>query len=362
MSLLAIIAGFLLVLIILWDSFETIVLPRRVTSKFRLARSFYRATWLPWAAVANRLRPGTRREGFLSVYGPLSMLFLFSTWASAMVLAFGLLYMGMGSSIAPSKEGFAFWKDLYFSGTTFFTLGLGDVTPQTWPARVLTVFEGGIGFGFLAMVIAYLPVLYEGFSRREINISMLDARAGSPPTAGELLRRHLDAPGLQSLTDYLHNWESSAADLMESHLSYPVLCYYRSQHSNQSWLAALATVLDGCALLIAYAEKSIQWQARLTFAIARHAIVDLAQVMQAPPVDLDSDRLSPGDLEILQDLLSRTGVQVQDAFRCHHEFSELRRMYDPYLRALSDLLLMPLPQWTPREERQDNWRTSAWEK
>ncbi len=360
MSPLPIIAGFILALVILWDSFETIILPRRVTRKLRIARAFYRITWAPWAAVANRFRPGNRRESFLSFYGPLSMLFLFTTWALGMVLAFGLLLFGLGRPADSPAGRLIFWKDLYFSGTTFFTLGLGDVSAQTWPAKVLTVIEGGIGFGFLALIITYMPVLYEAFSRREVNISMLDARAGSPPTAGELLRRHFSGPRLEELAVYLHHWETWAAQLMESHLSYPVLCFYRSQHSNQSWLAALATILDGCAVLIAYAEMPVRWQAGLTFAMARHAVVDLAQVLHSPPIERDSDRLSPGDLEYLQGLLAGAGIQVQEPARCLDEFGNLRRMYDPYLRGLSMRLLMPLPRWTLQETHADNWRTSAW--
>ncbi len=360
MSLLAMIGGLALIAVILWDSFETIVLPRRVTRKYRLARAFYHYSWKPWSAVASRLRSGNRRESFLSFYGPLSMLLLFSVWALAMVFAFALLHCALGSPLVPNQGSATFWTDLYMSGTTFFTLGLGDVTPRTGPARVLTVLEAGIGFGFLAMVITYLPVLYEAFSRREVSISLLDARAGSPPTAGELLRRHFAAPDLEGLAEYLGKWEVSAAELMESHLSYPVLCYYRSQHSNQSWLAALAAVMDSCALLIAYAENPIRWQASLTFAISRHAVVDLAQVLHAPPIEEAPDRLADGDLESLLARLAEAGIRARDGARCNQEFKDLRRMYDPYLSALSKRLLMPLPGWTLPSVHVDNWRTSAW--
>ena len=134
------------------------------------------------------------------------------------------------------------------SGTNFFTLGLGDVTPTTTSARVLTTVEAGMGFGFLALVIGYLPVLSQAFSRRESAIALLDARAGSPPTAAELLRRRggrRPSPGR-----LLNDWERWSAEVLESHISFPVLAFYRSQHDNQSWVAALTTVLDTCALVI----------------------------------------------------------------------------------------------------------------
>jgi hypothetical protein len=361
MRALAMIAGVALVLVILWDSFETIVLPRRVTRKFRLTRAFYRLTWFPWSAAAARIPPGNRRESFLSYFGPLSLLLLFSIWALAMVLAFGLLHWALGSTLRPNPAPVPFWTDLYMSGTTFFTLGLGDYTPTMWPARVLTVAESGIGFGFLAMVITYLPVLYEAFSRRETDISLLDARAGSPPSAAELLKRHAEIRDPEYLSEYLRKWEIFAAELMESHLSYPVLCFYRSQHSNQSWLSALATILDACGLLMIYAENPLKWQASMTFAISRHALVDLAHVLHTPPVSPGSDRLAAADLGRLLSMVSIVCCQEENTDPQRDEkFSNLRRMYDPYLNALSKRLLMPLPRWIVPEEREDNWQTTAW--
>ena len=104
-----------------------------------------------------------------------------------------------------------------------------------------------MGFGFLALIIGYVPIIYQAFSRRESNISLLDARAGSPSSATEMLRRHYRTQRLEELLQFLRKWEQWCATLLESHLSYPVLTYYRSQHERQSWLAALTTVLDTCA-------------------------------------------------------------------------------------------------------------------
>src|SRR5262249_5701683 len=153
--------------------------------------------------------------------------------------------------------------------------------------------EAGLGYGFLAVSISYLPVLYQAFSRREATISLLDARAGSPPTAGELLRRLGAARNVTGLgpCPLLVEWERWACELLETHLSYPVLGYYRSQHDNQSWVAALTCILDTSALLIAGVDGADSYQARLTFAMARHAAVDLALVTQTAPVSPQPDRL-----------------------------------------------------------------------
>jgi len=211
----------------------------------------------------------------------------------------------------------------------------------------------------LAIMIAYLPVMYGAFSQREVNISLMDARAGSPPTAAELLRRHAHPDQEQALAAYLAEWEQWSAQLMESHLSYPVLCFFRSQHSNQSWLAALTTILDSSAFLMAYAEGSLRWQAQLTFAIARHAVVDLSQVLFSAPQPPGQDRLPEAALEQLRKILLVAGMPPQDGLT-REQLRELRGMYEPYLNGLSRRLLMPLAPWMLAGENFDNWQRSAW--
>src|SRR5437660_11588746 len=176
--------GALWVIVIMWDAFEALVLPRRVTRRLRPTRMFYRVTWQVWSAVARRMRPGGPRETYLSFFGPLSLLVLMAVWAASLVAAFALLQTGSALNV---RGGGSFTDHLYLSGETFFTLGLGDVTPVTRVGRALVVIEAGVGFAFLALVIGYLPVLYQSFSRREVNITLLDARAGSPPSAEGLL-------------------------------------------------------------------------------------------------------------------------------------------------------------------------------
>lgn len=269
-----------LILVILLDAVETIVVPKRVNRKVRFARYFYVMTWVPWRWFANRCLDNRKsRESFLGFYGPISLLFLIAIWAIALVHAFAALHWALGSHlVAADGRAISIFAELYMSGTTFFTLGLGDIRPTTEIARLLTVTEAGMGFGMLAAVIGYLPTIYQSFSSREITISLLDARGGSPPTACELIRRHSADGAVDALNVLFADWEKLAAQIMETHISYPVLCYYRSQHGNQSWIAAIAAVLDACALVMAGIEGIPDRQARLTFAMARHAMVDLTQV------------------------------------------------------------------------------------
>jgi hypothetical protein len=242
------------------------------------------------------------------------------------------------------------------SGETFFTLGLGDIAPTSGAGRVVMVIEAGMGFGFLALVIGYVPILYQSFSRRELEITLLDARAGSPPSAEELLRGHGD--DLEQLSALLHEWERWSADVLESQLSFPVLSFYRSQHDNQSWLAALTTVLDTSALVIVGVEGACQRQAQLTFAMARHTVADLAQVLGRPPLSA-RDRLPADELSRLRGSLNAAGVVLHGGAGVDDKLAELRAMYEPYVSALSEYLLMPLPDWRGTSSR-ENWRTTAW--
>lgn len=361
MNVLIGIIGLVLIVVVLWDVFETIVLPRRVTRRVRLTRLFYRLVWQPWSAVAGLIEKKKRRETFLGVFGPLSLLVLLTLWAITLVTGFACLHWAIDSRLGLHGGPKSFLTDLYFSGTTFFTLGLGDIAPLGAAARAVTVIEASVGFGLLALVIGYLPVLYQSFSRREVNISMLDARAGTPPTAVELLRRHQEAQSMGSLEQLLRDWESWAADLLESHLSYPVLCFFRSQHDNQSWLAALSTVLDACSLVMVGIDGTPKWQAQLTFKMARHTIVDIAQIFNAAPSKDDGQRLTTDGLAGLRSVLSDSGTPLRNQPGDDTTLAELRAMYEPYTEVMSRYLMMPLPGWLPKPKATDNWQTSAFE-
>ena len=353
-------AGAAIFLIVLWDAFEAIILPRRVTRKFRLARLFYRSTWMTWRFVTARITSRKVREALLGFYGPLSLLVLVGVWALGLVLGFGLMQYGAGSAVVVTGGQAGFLTDIYLSGTTFFTLGLGDVVPHSTLSRALVVAEAGFGFGFLAAVIGYLPFIYGSFSKREVNISLLDSRAGTPPTAGELLRRHSYVHGQDALRVLLKDWELWCAELMESHLSYPVLAYFRSQHDNQSWIASLTAILDTCALVIVGIEGACEKQAELTFAIARHAVVDLSQVFGSSPKALPHDRLPAQELRRIRDILAQHGMKLHDGEEADRKLIEFRKLYEPYIFALASYLNQTLPPWIPLKKGKDNWQTTAW--
>jgi len=370
MRIVALIVGLLCLLTCLLDAFQTIVLPRRPRGRVRVTRIFYVLTWTPWSAITRRVPSKKVRETLYSIYGPGSLLALLGVWAALLLSGFALLYYALGSPFTDALLAHGsspLGTDFYVSGTTLFTLGLGDVLPRSMKARELIVLETGMGLGVVALVIGYLPVVYQAFARREVAIALLDARAGSPPTASELLRRHSFAAtgthkdGVAALIVLLEEWERWSADLLESHISYPLLCYYRSQHDNQSWLSALVAVLDACALLICSVQDASARQAQLTFAMARHALVDLAQVFGQAPFQPSAcpDRLAGGQFDSMCTLLGHAGVKLCTDQDARERFQLMRTKYEPHACALSAYLGMPLPPFIPAEGAKDSWQTAA---
>ncbi len=366
----ALIVGILLCFGVVLDAFQTIVLPRRPTGRLRITAVFYRLTWTPWAALTRLIRSERVREQAYSIYGPLSLILLLVVWALLLIFGFSMIYYSFGSPFgdAMMSHNHSFrseiWTDIYVSGTTLFTLGLGDVVPKMPLARAFIIFESGVGLGLVALVVGYLPVLYGAFSRREISVALLDARAGSPPTAAELLSRHGFEGGERALIELLAEWERWSAELLESHVSYPILCYYRSQHDNQSWLAGLVTVLDTCALLIASVQGRPARQAQLTFAIARHALVDLGHIFHIDEqvkmlAASGSDRLPPTEFRRLCSALGKTEIQLCGDDQSSNRLLQLRQMYEPNAQALATYLGLSLPMWIADPREKDQWRRVA---
>jgi len=366
-SILAAIFGVVIIVVVLLDAFETVVLPRRVTRHFKLTAWFYRRTWIPWRNIAGRIRTPSRQQNFLGYFGPLSLIMLLAFWAASLIFGFALLQYGIGGHEQLSGEPITFGRIIYHSGQTFFTLGYGDILPTSSLARALSVIEAGMGFAFLGVVIGYLPVVYASFSRREIQISMLDARAGSPPTAAELLTRLAGTPENPAIDQVvldgcLRDWERWSAELLESHISYPVLSFFRSQHYNQSWLGALQTMLDVTSLLITGVDGIHSGQARLTFAMARHAAVDLAQVVNARYDPAAAERLTDTDFDRLRDTLAAVGLKLRTGDEARQKLAKLRSMYEPYVHSTARNLMVALPPWQPPSKTRDNWQAGPWDR
>ena len=295
-----------------------------------------------------------------------SLLLLLLLWALLLISGFAMFYFSMRSPFGDALMGQAPAPGRSSAPTCTsaarpcLLLALGDVVPHRLLARGLIIFESGVGLGFVALVIGYLPVLYQAFSHREVSVALLDARAGSPPNAGELLRRHAFEGGQEALSALLAEWERWSAEILESHISYPILCYYRSQHDNQSWLSALVSILDTCALLISVVEGTPSRQAQLTFVMARHALIDLGHVfhieeLKAWQRQSELDRLPPKDFYRLCEALGDNHLRLCGDPAAAKRLNTIRALYEPYAFALSEYLRMPLPVWVAPPKENDQW-------
>src|SRR5580698_1451717 len=356
MHILLLLFGLVLYVTVLLDSFQTIILPRRPVARFRLTRLFYLATWIPLTRIAHLISDRKKREQIYSYYGPLSLLMLFVMWAVALLTCFALIYFGLRVPFSDPLHRSSALGGLrtcfYVSGSTLFTLGLGDVVPTNHIARFFIVTEAGTGLGFIALVIGYVPVLYSAFSAREMEVALLDGRAGSPPTASELLVRHHFDGGDAALNKLVAEWERWSATVLETHISYPILCYYRSQHDNQSWLSALTAILDACALIITAVDSPLQRQAQLTFAVGRHVLVDIGHVFHREQIEqklraLPFTRLNDEEFAHLGNLLYGAGISLCSDIHVRERLDALRKLYEPNACAMAHYLRLELPRWTP---------------
>ena len=337
------------------DGFYTIVLPRRVRHIFRPTAVFYRVTWNPFSAIGRHISDGRRREEYLSIYGPLSLLTLLICWAAALVIGFGLLQWAARLQVRGHPADFM--RAIWVSASSLLMIATGE--PSNGISRWLMTIEAGLGFGLLGLVVGYLPVLYQSYASRELRISLLDARAGSPPSSGELLVRQ--SRNAVKLEQQLAAWEEWSAELLEEQLSYPMLAYFRSQHQNQSWLAALIALLDAACIVLLCSDEDLKRQAHLTFAMGRHTLVDLATVFRAAPRPLAEDRLRPEQLEELRGALQAARSCLQTDALSADRLGRLRQTYEPYANSLSDHFLIALPGWLPHPSRADNWQVTEWD-
>jgi len=349
MALTALLFGAVLVLVTLIDAFEVVLLPRPVRRRIRLNGYFFRCSWALWAWSSRLWPKGRAREDFIGVYGPLSMVMLFALWGASLILGFGLMQWAL-QRFVPDAASDALVSQIIVSGDAFFTLGYGDNVPHNIVARLLVIVEAGIGFGFIALTIGYLPVLYQHFIRRDLQLIEFAARAGSPPTAGALLEWHGHGSS-ETLERWLRGWEIWASDLIESQAAYPMLAFYRSQHEGHSWLGSLAVVMDVCTVMIASAGDGLRLQAAATFSALRRVLDETGESLRVDPVAAVSGRgMTDRTLELLSPAIRETlpdwtvDAATLDAIRT------LRRTYEPRLEALASYLLLHLPDWVASSE------------
>lgn len=346
---------------LLAEFFIVFLLPRRVKRDPAIARAVLRTLWIPWRGTASVL-PARAADTMLGFFGPFGLLAILGLLSAGVSVCYAGLYWAASTQLGASHAA-AFPQDLYFSAAAFVSATTTAV-PAAGPGKVIQVVEAANGLAFLAIAIGYLPALYQAFSQREVAVSRLDARAGSPPSAALLLERSGQRGGWAELDEYLREWETWTAELMETHLGYPILGWFRSQHVNQNWVAALTTIVDASAYALAYGPEDAIDAAELTFRIGRHALTDLAYVFSTRRVKRDPEprsrqRLTPEGLAELRACLEGSGLHSDaDDEACAERLDELRSSYEPYAIAIARQLALALPDWLPEGEVREEWRAA----
>ena len=336
MRVVAGICGVALILVMLSEFFVTFLLPRRVRRDPRIARGLTRLLWLPWRALARRLSQATA-DTWLGFFGPFALLFQLIVWTLGLMVGYGLLEWAV--------VGGAFGDRVLSSSGVFLS---AESPSGSTAAHVIALFEAATGVAVVFIVIGYLPAVYAAFSRREIAVSQLATRGGSPPAAGVLLHEAIGRQRWRELERELQAWEEWAAELMETHLSYPLLGFYRSQHVNQNWLAALTAMVDVAAFVRATAPEGKVVAADVTFGIGRHALADLALQYRLKPGAVQ-DRLTADDFDNLYTIVEAATDDTVDRETAHRRLRELRERYEPNAGALARFLALDLPRWLPAD-------------
>jgi hypothetical protein len=325
------VVGGLVVVLMLAEFFVAFLLPRRVKRDPKIARGIYQAVWRPWRWVAHRLRP-IAADALLGYFGPLALLLELAVWVFGLMVGYACLQWAGGG-------GFS----LDSSAGTFLSTSFDHAGP--WH-RSVGLLEAATAVGVLFTVIGYLPSVYSAYSLREIAISRLSTRAGAPTSAAGIL-----AHGWDELQETLREAERWATEMMETHLAYPLLAYYRSQHIGQSWLSALTAIVDASAVVVASTEDGAP-EARfadLAYRVGRHALADLAHQV-APGGPGPGRELTDDDAVELRALIEASGLPLVPVEECRERLARLRDEYEPNAAALAQQLALRLPPWRPDEQ------------
>jgi hypothetical protein len=333
-----------------------VIVPRRTTSIIRFAPNLIVVLWPLWRRYALRIHPTWRREEFLATFAPFAIMFLLVTWVVVLVLGYGLAFHALADQVRPRIEDFG--TALYMAGVSFLTLGYGDLVPVGMAARMLSLVAAASGLWLVALVISLAFNLYGSFARREVLVLLLDARAGVPPSGVTMLETFGREEMLSDLPDTFARYEAWTAEMLDSHLAYPLLPFFRSSHDGQSWVSAMGAVLDAATLLMTAVEghgtndaRTIQKAraaAEMFYSIGCHAVIDLTQ-FPAARRQLRKLGESPGiersEFVTACERLTAAGYRIGPPDEAWRAFAEHRSAYAPRLNLLARYFGTPPTQW-----------------
>lgn len=335
----AFILGFLLVAWTLVAAIKTVVLPRG--EPVIVTAVVFNLVGLLFLPFAKRAATYANRDRALALYAPVALLLLPAVWMAMVMTGYAAMFWAIG--VRPAVEAFR------VSGSSLLTLGFADVRS---PGMILAAFsEATIGLGLVALLIAYLPTMYAAFSRREMMVSLLEVRAGAPPSAVEMLARAHRLRSLASLQQEWERWELWFAELEETHTSLAALVFFRSPQSERSWVTASGAVLDAAALVASTVDMPREPTAELCIRAGYLALRQIAAFFKIEydpnPKPDDPISISRSEYDTICDRLSAMGVPLKDdRDQTWLDFAGWRVNYDRVLLSLAALTMAPYAPWS----------------
>jgi hypothetical protein len=331
--------GAALVVLIVCDAVGTLVVTQGQSGPWRPTRHWYGLTWRAVREIVIRL-PRRGGDGLLNVYPAVSLLGLLLVWLCGLVMGWTLLYHAMGEHPGGSRD----WETLlYYAGTSLLTPAFG--TAHDLPTRLATLAEALTGLGTIALLISYLPALYGGYSKREARLLTLDDPLGGRITPVRVIVTHIADHDLELLYRFFAEWEMWTAEVLESHVSYPMLALFRSQHAGQSWITALGVVTDAATLVCAAIPGAERREPYFLHRRGRRAIHEIAARLHVPASPLTGPGLSRDGFDYAWGVLEQLGLPLRDREDTWDRLVELRSGYGSRFQELVDFLLAPHGFW-----------------
>ena len=334
--------GAALVLAVMYDVFQTVLLPRPSVGRAVASPRLVRALWEVWGATFGRIRRVRAREAGLAAFAPFALLVLLALWTAGVLVGYGLVQQALSHEWAGSDHQVG--TALYVSAQSLLTLGFGGAVPVGAAARIVATVEAVSGLGLVAMVVSLLFSLFQSFQAREVQVVALDATAGAPPSGVQILETCAPDDMHEHLASVLRTWRLWTAAVLESHLAYPLLVYFRSSHDNEAWVNSFGAVLDAAALLVTAVQSGpAPGEARLALKVGRHCVDDFSLVLGLPRAGPPG--LERAEFDQARDRLRAAGYALREAEASWQAFCELRLHYAPPLAALARYLLLPPAPW-----------------
>ncbi len=339
MEAVALALGLSLLALTYWDLFETVVVPRPTPGWFRIGRYLVRGSWRVMRGVRDG-RSSRSFENVLGLFAPAATVALLIAWLVGLIVGYGLILYVIRDELRPVPENLS--TVLYFAATSVLTLGFGDIVADGTPARLIVTIAAISGLGTVALVVTFLFSLYGSYQRREIEVVALQAAAGAPPSAVALLETYAQLGLVGRLPDLFQDWEHWAAEVLDSHVAFPLLGYFRSSHDRLSWISALGTMLDAACLVLTTIDGMPRGEAKLFKRVGVHLVEDISNLGFRAG---ESTRLDRSDFDAACDRLEEARYALVARDQAWPSFEAARATYASRLQGMARYWATPANSW-----------------